>query len=603
MNKRDIIEQQLKNEIQRFESRKEYLSGKSKKLSLIRLTLFLISTVLFFYFFFSGYSTALYITVALFFILFGWLTSIHNNIDRGIRKSLKWILIKNLHISRMNLEWEKLPVSVFNADEHHPYEFDLSMTGDFSLHRVIDTSSTFEGSRILREWLTGYKIALDGVLERQKVIRELVTLRRFRDKLSLYSSLTQKKELAGTAIKDWINKETEIKSIKRIYLLLLTIIPVNVILFVLYLMNLLPSYFLYVSLVYLAIYWINSRYFKGIFEELLVIEEEFGKLSLVFDFLEKYPYRAGSLLKKLCSVYLEHSPSKYFKSIKNIVNAVSITRNPLVGIVVNFLFPYNFFFAYRLEKIRSEMRRDLPEWMNTWYNLEALNSLSNYAYLNPQCTFPVINELSNPVLRAEEISHPLIHPDENVPNSFTVSNPGEVFIITGSNMSGKSTFLKTLGINLAMCYSGGVVNAASLETSILRIFCCIKISDSVIEGISYFYAEVKRLKILLEELHKSGEAPVFFLIDEIFRGTNNIERLHGSRSYIKETVKLTGTGCVSTHDLELSRLQQEINSVKNYHFREEAVDGVMVFDYKLHPGPCPTTNALKIMKNEGLPVD
>jgi DNA mismatch repair ATPase MutS len=169
-------------------------------------------------------------------------------------------------------------------------------------------------------------------------------------------------------------------------------------------------------------------------------------------------------------------------------------------------------------------------------------------------------------------------------------------------MSGKSTFIRTLGVNISLAYAGSVVNADYLELSLFDLFSCIKVNDSLQESISFFYAEVKRLKALLDEIDKS-QYPVLFLIDEIFRGTNNIERFKGSSMYIKKLVGTNAIGAVATHDLELVKLSGESVKVNNYHFKEEIINGEMVFDYKINPGPCPTTNALKIMKLAGLPVE
>ncbi len=144
---------------------------------------------------------------------------------------------------------------------------------------------------------------------------------------------------------------------------------------------------------------------------------------------------------------------------------------------------------------------------------------------------------------------------------------------------------------------------ASFHSSLFRLFTCIKINDSIVDGFSFFYAEVKRLKTLLDALHANHPFPLFFLIDEIFRGTNNRERLVGSRSYIQHLVGQNGTGLIATHDLELVQLADHFPEITNCHFREDVVGGKMVFDYKLRPGPCPTTNALKIMRMEGLPVE
>ena len=187
-------------------------------------------------------------------------------------------------------------------------------------------------------------------------------------------------------------------------------------------------------------------------------------------------------------------------------------------------------------------------------------------------------------------------------NDFTLTHLGEIALITGSNMSGKSTFLRTLGVNLCLAYAGAPVHATALQTVLLRLFTCIKVSDSVTDGISYFYAEVRRLKALLQALDAAEPVPLCFLIDEIFRGTNNRERLIGSRAYISALTRGHGVGVISTHDLELVTLPDTVPNIHNYHFREEVHAGRMVFDYQLRLGPCPTTNALRIMQMEGLPV-
>jgi len=193
--------------------------------------------------------------------------------------------------------------------------------------------------------------------------------------------------------------------------------------------------------------------------------------------------------------------------------------------------------------------------------------------------------------------------NQKVVNDFSIHKRGEIDIITGSNMSGKSTFLRTLGINLCLAYAGGPVNASLFQTSLFRIFTCIRINDSVTEGYSYFYAEVKRLRKLLTEVESDNNMPLFFLIDEIFKGTNNRERRIGSESYISALVGKKCIGLISTHDLELVTLEEILPDIRNYHFKEDVLDGQMVFDYKLREGPCPTTNALKIMQMEGLPID
>ncbi|HYL97787.1 MAG TPA: MutS family DNA mismatch repair protein, partial [Blastocatellia bacterium] len=247
-----------------------------------------------------------------------------------------------------------------------------------------------------------------------------------------------------------------------------------------------------------------------------------------------------------------------------------------------------------------------PDWIETWVELEALISLADLAELNPDYTFPEVvsaGPADGAIFEARQIGHPLLLRGRRVVNDFRLDHEHRITVLTGSNMSGKSTFLRTLGANLSLAYAGAPVNAERLTISLFSVFTCIKVSDSVADGLSYFYAEVKRLKALLESVVSDKSRHHFVLIDEIFRGTNNRERRIGSWAFIKRLSTTDCLGAVATHDLELVKLADEMPSISNYHFREDVTDGRMVFDYELRSGPSPTTNALKIMELEGLPVD
>jgi DNA mismatch repair ATPase MutS len=238
--------------------------------------------------------------------------------------------------------------------------------------------------------------------------------------------------------------------------------------------------------------------------------------------------------------------------------------------------------------------------------VEAAASLGHYAATHPHFIYPELRlpapETPETTLEVTSIGHPLLPPATRVNNDFSLKGLGAVSIITGSNMSGKSTFLRTLGVNLCLAEAGAPVCATSWTSPWMRLFCCIRIDDSLDAGISYFYAEVKRLKRLLDAAENRPAPPVFFLIDEIFRGTNNRERLIGSRHYVRALGRSNAIGLVSTHDLELAKLEVADGNVSTQHFRETVDEHGLVFDYRLRPGPCPTTNALKIMAREGLPV-
>jgi DNA mismatch repair ATPase MutS len=290
-----------------------------------------------------------------------------------------------------------------------------------------------------------------------------------------------------------------------------------------------------------------------------------------------------------------------------IASAATLKNNGLLWLLVNAFVPWDLYCAYRLRQYKAQIATHLPIWLDTWFELEALCSLATFAYLNPEYEMPDVNAYAerqtSALFRADDLGHPLIAVEKKVTNDFAIHELGDVVIITGSNMAGKSTFLRTLGVNLCLAYAGGPVNAHAFQAVLFRLFTCIRVTDSVIDGYSYFYAEVRRLRALLDALGEPGQLPLFFLIDEIFKGTNNRERLIGSRSYVRALVGRNCVGLISTHDLELVKLADVLPKVGNQHFREEVVDGQLVFDYILRPGPCPTTNALKIMEMEGLPVE
>ncbi|MEM6338021.1 MAG: DNA mismatch repair protein MutS, partial [Bacteroidota bacterium] len=256
----------------------------------------------------------------------------------------------------------------------------------------------------------------------------------------------------------------------------------------------------------------------------------------------------------------------------------------------------------RLDLVRDGLAERMPQWLSVWYDLEALGSLATYAALHPWTVQPEFASGDEPAFRAESVGHPLLPASESVRNTFELEHVGDAALITGSNMSGKSTFLRALGLNLCLAQAGSYVDAHVLRTRPVRVFTSLNVSDSVTDGLSFFYAEVRRLRALLDQLDASRPTPLFYLIDEIFRGTNNIERLVGSQSILEALVGAPGFGCVTTHDLDLVRLADTLPQLENYHFREHIEAGTMTFDYTLRTGPSPTTNALEIMRIEGLPV-
>lgn len=515
-------------------------------------------------------------------------------------------------IARMDLAWDRIPPAPnIPSGDKHPFASDLNISGNQSLHQLLSTAVSRGGSTRLQDWLLEQDPSNSQVYQRREIVEEMKSLSGFRSRLALSSSLVTVEEdqaWDGEELISWLAKQIASGSLKPILIILAILAAANILFFALFSLGLVPAFWMITLGIYAAVYLFAYRNMKDIFGQAQHLSTTLDRFRAVLVFIEKYSFRTGSHLFQLCETFWADGqrPSSYLRRISLIASASSIGANPVVWLLINVFVPWDVFFAYQLQRYKSKMQVVLPAWLDTWYELEALNSLANFSFLNPDYTFPIVdNQLTTQklLIKTFGVGHPLIPDEVKVCNDFSIDELGEVVIITGSNMSGKSTFLRTIGINLCLAFAGGPVNAESFSTNMFRLFTVIQVKDSLVDGISYFYAEVKRLKALLDALEMADDLPVFFLIDEIFRGTNNREREIGGRAFVRKLVGEHGVGLISTHDLELVIFADELPGVTNYHFQEEIVQDRMTFDYLLRPGPSRTTNALQIMNLEGLPVE
>jgi ABC-type multidrug transport system fused ATPase/permease subunit len=546
-------------------------------------------------------------------LAFGVVVFFHRRVDR-IRKRLQLSLEINIsQLARMRLQWENIPAATQVPIAHdHPFAIDLSIVGAGSLHQLIDTATSQGGSQRLANWLLETTPNLDKIRARQALIQEVLPLVGFRRRISLEGLLAREKTQglwSPERLLRWLDESEPPRSLIPILVVLFILAIANLALFVLNLVGFLPPFWSITLTLYAGIYLYKYRDYSHLMEDGYRVGQTLEQARGTYTYLEKYPYPGGSRLERLTEPFHKSGrrPSAFIRRIVWILTAVSLGENQFLTLIFNLVVPWNLFFAHLMTGYKKALHRSLAGWLDAWYELEAINSLANFAYLNPGNAFPTINfnipEQGMSVFAARSLGHPLIPDELKISNDFSFAELGEVALVSGSNMSGKSTFLRTLGVNLCLAFTGSPVDASAMHTSAFRLFTCIQVSDSLSTGISYFYAEVRRLKALLEALQNDQSFPLFFLIDEIFRGTNNLERRIGSQAYVQTLANRLGVGVISTHDLELVKLADLNIHIHNYHFREDIQDGRMVFDYKLRRGPSPTTNALRIMEMAGLPIN
>lgn len=593
----------LLRQITRLDTQLHDLHQRSDRYVNIRLLVVVIGVpVVSVLFFVPSLRLAFWVAAVLFVVAFVGAVVIHRRIRRSIRELDGWRTIKQTHIARMELNWKHIPKPPHRTTTAHPLAVDLDL---YQLHRLVNTAVSVSGSKRLQTWLIADQPDISISQQRQALVRELVNQPRYRDKLTLRAMIATDEihsSNEGQTLVDWLQTPTQ--AVRGTLLLLTALSAVNIALFLGVAFFALTDTLLFFTLTAYALLFVSQfRKIQNIFEESLTLEGALRRIDAVMRFMEQDRYSTMPQLRRLVAPIVEDKPSRALRRATGVISGASLRANPIFWLLVNAVVPWDYFFALRLENLKDELRDHLPRWLDVWHEVEALGSLATHAYLNPANTFPQVEPTTDPVFRVEQLGHPLIKDEERVSNSFTLSDVGDMVVITGSNMAGKSSFLRALGVNLCLAYAGGAACAPVFHTSAFRLYTSIRVTDSLDDGISYFYAEVRRLKGLLEAIEQPNQPPVFFLIDEIFRGTNNRERLIGSRSFIRALVGHNGVGLIATHDLELVALADESDHIRNFHFREDVQDGRMVFDYILREGPSPTTNALRIMKMEGLPVE
>ncbi len=600
--------QVLQRHINRVTQQLTQLRQVSGRISSLRLIVFLGGLGLSALAFFTLGVNWLWAGLALTAISFIVVVAIHQRIEENILRHETWLTIKQTHLARMKLDWAHLPPPlVVPPSERQPLEIDLDLLGKRGLHRLVDVAVTPQGSQRLRQWFLAAEPDPVQVQERQALVAELWPRPLFRDKLALAGKMKTGGN-SGELLKAEGNSPLQML---RVWLGVLGIAAaINLTLLILNLAGVLGPAWQVGVILTLVVSGLLGLQMGDVFKDAAALRDKLEQWLLVFSHLEQFGYAKTPHLRRLCAPFLDpaHRPSHFLRRVSRVVDATGVRGNPIAWLLLNAFFPWDIYFTYRLEQAKTELARELPVWLDVWHELEALSGLANLGYLNPHYIIPQLQtaEASNTSnvlpFHAAALGHPLIPDAEKVRNDFAFDHRGQLYLITGSNMAGKSTFLRTIGLNLVLAYAGGPVDAQAFTVVPGRLFTCIRVTDSLADGISYFYAEVKRLKALLDELARPHPQPLFFFVDEIFRGTNNRERLIGSRAMIQRLAEGNGLGLIATHDLELVQLADITPAIRNIHFREEVRDGQMIFDYQLHPGPSPTTNALKIMALAGLPV-
>lgn len=599
----------LQRQVQRIENKIDRHRAISRRYSTGRL-IFFTAAVLLLYFTAGQLADLLYGAIMLAAtVIFIFLMYFHRRHDEFVERLEILKSIKEEHLARMNLQWEGIPYKKSSdTDPGHIFAEDLNIGGHHSLLHLLD-SSIYEGSiEKLKSWLLQTRPDASVIKRRQQQVKELIPLMMFRDRLQTEARYTQShtpdKDWTMQDLLKWLAKPSS-KNFTLPLVILSVLSAINITMALLALAGIIAPWVIIPFILYLSYYNLNSDKISGLFDASYQMDKLLGRFSRILSKVENFRFRRNSQVAALCKPVQDEGkkPSEYLKKVSRLASAASLQKNQVLWPLVNMVLPWDMYFARKLDILKPDLHPRLDKWLDVFYELEALNSLAGFADLHPDYTFPEIHSDRNPVMESGQLGHPLIPAEQKVTNDFRVEENGALFLITGSNMAGKSTFLRTVGINLCLAFAGAPVNAHTFSTQTFRLFSSINVTDSLDDGFSHFYAEVRKLRSLMDELNRDEKVPLYFLVDEIYRGTNNKERYAGSKAFLKAVAGKNGVGMITTHDLELAALEEEIPLLHNRHFEETIENGKMSFEYKMRLGPCRSTNALKIMEMEGLPVE
>mgnify|MGYP003393337774 FL=1 len=515
----------------------------------------------------------------------------------NISKFVKNLTLLNEFFKRQNSR--KAGLAIENGKAHllkvpSPFNEDLDLFHFHGAFNQLDETLTSKGRDKLAAWMTANETDAAEIQKRQRIVKALAQQHWQVTRLILIGRNSANTESAQLHLEDFAHRPFLEPSFNRDLKILLFLFTLSIIGFLqainLNLWN--PALF---PLLHFFYFLYSSAQLKASLSRAQDLEIQLGHLIPILRKLELFslPEFAQDLLKNIKKM----APSKQLKSLGFISSALSVQAHPVVYFVLNGLLPWSFFFTHLLERQRCKLKSVIGPCLDEVATFEAYMSLA-LVYKYQSQTMPQLND--SPSFSTTGLRHPLIDQSRAVTNDFTLRENTHLNLITGSNMAGKSTFLRTVGVNHVLMQMGAPVFARTYHTFPFKLATCIRVSDSLENGFSYFYSEVIRLKEIIDLATKPE--PTLYLIDEIFRGTNNRERLEGSKALLNVLSKTHGIGFVSTHDLELTQLANGNNLIDNFHFRDDIQGDELVFSYKIIHGPCPTTNALKLMAKAGLPV-
>jgi len=571
----------------KFEKQRDQLRKKSNLYSILRLILFLVVLPAAY---FSYSNTSLFVVIlATGFTAFMIIVIKHQSLRTQRTLSEHLIRINDIEIDALDGKYDSLPTGAEYTDPHHFFSHDVDLFGIGSFFQYLNRTATTSGRRTLAKILTNNDI--ENIVEKQEVIRELSEMPQWRQRYLALAKMV-KSDTDHKVIISWIhNYKSFLPSLMKYLPLVFSLISLTLLLLV-SLDQI--SFFVLAGWFFLGLL-ITLPYFKRVnhlYLEAGQIKHTFRQYHTLLNEIENLKLKASFAIKQQDKIQSStKKASLIFKDFSKILDAFDQRNNMLFGILGNGLFLWDLRQTYKIDKWMNAYQHQVENWFNVIAYFDAQISLSNYVYNHPDHHFPEIKSKEHGI-KAIELGHPLLRKEVRINNDFSIAEK-DFQIITGANMAGKSTFLRTISLSLIMSNSGLPVCAKKMDYSPIKLITSMRTTDSLAEESSYFYAEIVRLRFIVDQMK---DDKYFIILDEILKGTNSKDKAIGSKKFVEKLVKSGSTGIIATHDLSLCDIEQEYPQIHNKFFDAKINKEELDFDYKLKDGICTNMNASFLLK-------
>ena len=558
------------------------LNKKSIKLSVFRFVVFF-ATCFSVYFTFAQFPDV-FIVLFLGVVVFVFLVVKYIDLKRKRAIVDAKIKINTTELRVLNRDYFDLDPGTEFIDPNHFYSNDIDLFGIGSFFQYTNRTATNEGKNVFANRLTDNTV--DDILKKQHSIHELSRKVEWRQHFQALASLVSVKNTSKSIV-NWISNYTSVfpKSIKKIQVAFSVIS--------LFLLGLLS--FGFISFTYVLLWFFVGLFITGIFvkktnnlyAETDKFRETFKQYHQLLNEIENENFTSEILKEKRVIINSEKKKaSTIFKEFSRILDSFDQRNNIVISVFGNGFFLTEIYNAYKVEKWIFNYKHTVKKWFNVVAFFDAENSLANFHFNHPKFIFPEITGKKE-IIKSSNLGHPLLNPEKRIDNNFIIDHE-QFFIVTGANMAGKSTFLRTVSLSIVMANCGLPVCAESFQYSPIKLITSMRTSDSLTEDESYFYSELKRLKFIVDQIKQEK---YFIILDEILKGTNSKDKAIGSKKFIEKLTNSKSTGIIATHDVSLCELENEFSEIKNYFFEAEIIADELSFDYFLKEGICKNMNA------------